>query len=204
MEDVADRVDAQYSRAICRKWKQEVYGTSQCSKCTEREMNLQEALSELSSLQLINKPLCKRLEVITAKSEVMDEASSGIENKNVVFKNWQTSECKRYINFVGRNKRENTHIPQFSISTKNRYDVLSNPADYSLIGDELSLETDQIRLTKKLKCRDIETFQSRQNIKGCGSIPPRKENNQQVSEPTIAVDNRSEPQKNPIVMNGCV
>jgi hypothetical protein len=44
--NMADRVHAQYSRAISHKWKQEVYGTSQCSKCTEREMNLQEALSE--------------------------------------------------------------------------------------------------------------------------------------------------------------
>jgi hypothetical protein len=139
--------------------------------------------------------LCKELEVITAKSAVMNEASSGTE-KNVILKNWQTSECKRYINFVGRDKREVTHIPQFSISTKNRYDVLSNPADYSLIGDELSLETDQVRLAKKLKCHDIETFQSRQNIKGRDSRPPRKENNQQVSEPTIAVDNGSEPKKN--------
>jgi hypothetical protein len=74
-------------------------------------------------------------------------------------------------------------------STRNRYDVLSNPADYSLIGDELSLETDQVRLTKKLKCHGTETFQNRQNIKGRGSRPPRKENNQQVSEPTIAVNN---------------
>jgi hypothetical protein len=35
-----------------------------CSKYTERGMNLQDALSELSSLQLINKLLCKKLEVI--------------------------------------------------------------------------------------------------------------------------------------------
>jgi hypothetical protein len=49
-------------------------------------------------------------------------------------------------------------MSQFSISTKNRYDVLSNPADYSWIGDEHSLETDQVRLTKKLKCHDIETL----------------------------------------------
>jgi hypothetical protein len=88
--------------------------------------------------------LCNELEAIAAKSEVMDEASSGTEKKNVVFKNWQTSEYKRY-----RNKREDTHMSQFSISTKNRYDVLSNPTDYSLIGDELSLETDQVRLLKK-------------------------------------------------------
>jgi hypothetical protein len=95
-------------------------------------------------------------------------------------------------------------MPQFSISTKNRYAVLSNPADYSLIGHELSLETDQIRPTKKLKCRDIETFQGRQNIKGCSSRPPRKENNQQVSEPTIVVDNGSEPKKIPVIMNSCL
>jgi hypothetical protein len=82
-----------YSRAISRKWKQEVYGISQYSKCTEREMNLQEALSELSSLQLINKLLCNELGVAATKSEVMDEASSGTEKKNVVFNNWQTSEC---------------------------------------------------------------------------------------------------------------
>jgi hypothetical protein len=51
---------------------------------------------------------------------------------------------------------------------------------------------------------DIETFQNRQNIKIRGSKPPRKENNQQVSEPTIAVYNSSEPKKIPIIMNGCV
>jgi hypothetical protein len=56
-------------------------------------MNLQEALSEVSSLQLIIKLLCKELEVIAAKSEVMDEASSGTEEKTVVFKNWQITEC---------------------------------------------------------------------------------------------------------------
>jgi hypothetical protein len=106
---------------------------------------------------------------------------------------------------VGRNKREDTHISQFSISKKKRYDVLSNLSDYSLIGDELSLETDQVSLRKKVNCHhDIETFQNRQNIKDHGSRPPRKVNNQHVSEHMIAVDNSSEPKKIPIIMNGCV
>jgi hypothetical protein len=67
----------------------------------------------------------------------MDEATFGTEKKNVVFNNWQMSDCKRYRTFVGTNKWEDTHVSIFYM--KNRYDVLSNLADCSLIGDELSL-----------------------------------------------------------------
>jgi hypothetical protein len=68
MEDIVQR---RCSWDKINKCNQEVYEISQCSKCVESEVNHQDALTEIRSLQLINKLLYKEQGMSNVKSEVM-------------------------------------------------------------------------------------------------------------------------------------
>jgi hypothetical protein len=97
---MADGVSVRYVRPELNKHKQEIYDPQKCLKCLELGINLQDALSELSSLQLINKLLSKELKEATAKLEVMSSVSVKMNSGNVKFdepqNRWMTAECKRH------------------------------------------------------------------------------------------------------------
>jgi hypothetical protein len=68
---MADSALMWYSRPELNKFGQDVYDPYEYCKCLELENNLQHALSELNSLEIINIHLFKELGETTAKFEVI-------------------------------------------------------------------------------------------------------------------------------------
>jgi hypothetical protein len=72
---MADSKRKWYALPVLNPNTQVIYNLYDCSKCLELENNLQHVLSELSSLQLINKLLLKELEETTIKFEAMSDGT---------------------------------------------------------------------------------------------------------------------------------
>jgi hypothetical protein len=110
-----------------------------CFNCTELRNSLHSALTELSSLQVINKLLLKELEMATTKFEVMSGVVSN-SKMDESHNSWCMSERKEcesegYGSIRRNNKVERIHTPYLSIPTSNRFDVLTNLTD-GLSSDE--------------------------------------------------------------------
>jgi hypothetical protein len=139
---MADSVLKWYTRPKLNECRQDAYDPHECSKCLELGNNLQLALSELGSLQLINKLLFKEFEETTAKLEVISGVVVNVksdESQNC----WLTTECKRYRNNGKNNIAKCIYTPYFPIATNNRYDVL------------LNLTTYQAEKMSHLKCKEL-------------------------------------------------
>jgi hypothetical protein len=99
-----DGVSIQCVWSELNEHKQEIYDPQVCLKCLELGINLQDALSELSSLQLINKLLSKELKETTVKLEVMSGVSVKMNSEDVKIdesqNSWMTAESKRHRNIT--------------------------------------------------------------------------------------------------------
>jgi hypothetical protein len=111
---MADSVSVWFTRFELNEHKQEVYEPHECPKCLELGNNPQDALSELSSLQLINKLLSKELKEATAKLEVMSGVAVNVNSVNVKMDESQsscmTAECKREDRILAIITKQNVYI----------------------------------------------------------------------------------------------
>jgi hypothetical protein len=144
---MAAGVTVQCSRSKLNEYEQEVYGSHKCSRCTELENNLQVALSELSSSQLIIKLLYKELKETAAKYEVMSNATTGKVNwDGCKSRNrWSTAEYKRHSNIGNNSKLKSTYSSHVPITTTNRYVALSNQSDCPPGSEDVTLEEEVSR-----------------------------------------------------------
>jgi hypothetical protein len=86
------------------KCNQQDYEISQCFKCVESEVNYQEALLEIRSLQSVNKLLYKELEIMDTKSEVMVDTDTVLVKMNANFDSEKSAECIRNNKLRNGNK----------------------------------------------------------------------------------------------------
>jgi hypothetical protein len=146
---MADRAAARFSQSKLNEYEQEVYSSHKCSKCTELENNLQDALSELSSSQLKIKRLYKELKETTTKLEVMSNTTTGNVNWDESHNRWSTAKHKRHSNTGNNNKAKSTYSPHFPVTTTNRYVALPNLSDYPLASEDAAFEVEVNRPAKK-------------------------------------------------------
>jgi hypothetical protein len=180
---MADSVCKWYTRPELNEYRKDVFDPHECSKCLELGNNLQLALSELSSLQLINKLLFKELEETTAKLEVLCCVAVNVKSDQSQ-NSWLTTECKRYRNNGKNNIAKCIYTPHFPVATNNRYDVLLNLTDHPSGREDVASEMQGIKsVNEKLKIRsDKKNAQTRNYIKHRIGAP-NKVNNQYRYEP---------------------
>jgi hypothetical protein len=167
---------AKLTEAMRDEFGQVIYN---CSMCLEFGNKLQHTLSELKSLQLVNKLLFKELEEISAKFEVMT-AKTLNEKSDKSQNDWRDIEFKTYRNIRRNSELKGIDTPYFPLATNNRYDILSNLIDYATNED----------VSSSLK----ETY----------CEPTLKETNRETrdKEPILISRNNTKGKQIPVIVNG--
>jgi hypothetical protein len=172
-----------------------VYGAHKCSKCTELENNFQDALSELSSSQLIIKLLYKELKETITKLEVMSNTTTGNVNRDESHNRWSTAEYKRHTNAGNNNRVKSTYSPHLPVTITNRYVALSNLSDYPLANEDAAFEVEVGRPAKKMvKTHEgAKNAQNKHYIKYRVPVTPTKAHNRHRVELVNVQEDNTEP-----------
>jgi hypothetical protein len=179
-----------------------------CYYCTELKNHLHSALTELKSLQEINRLLFKELEIATTKTEVMSGAVTNQmadESQNY----WCISNRKKCNNQGYRNSRRNNiaeHLltSSTSIPINNRFDVLSNLTDDpTSVQDAISvIQNDSlIKRNQKFHSNTVQPLDSHVINHCTGEI---RKTNYVRHESVNDHEDTNIPKNIPTIINGCV
>jgi hypothetical protein len=177
-----------------------------CFNCAEFRNSLHRALTELSSLQVINKLLFKELEMNTAKLEVMSGVVSDTkvdESRN----RWSASkrkECESegYGSIGGNNKVKHIHTPYLHIPTNNRFDILPDRLLSDEDADFVMQSSNSMKSNPKSR-RYAKRPQTRHYTKHRNG-EPGKVTNYCGHEPVNLQEDLTRPKNIPTIIDGCV